>query len=1029
MGGACAIRLKAFAAEGVMVRKSREAQARLFGLFASSLRLIRPLRWQDAGDDAYDLEMPEERTEPSETLVLFVEGYRGSALVRLNGSPYYALDGYHAYVPLPAGGLRIRAEFSPLAAFGELVGVSPGRPILLGLSRDVYLLYLYLDAVLELARQAQDPELRQDLLALASSCLDRAYFKGFSPQQVQVSLSFMREALGVSLGQTVGLNEVGDVGTEEAAKELHDLAQGAGFREDEDLSRYSEALKELRKGLAALRQKYGKRTEVYAVGNAHIDTAWLWPMSETRKKVLRTFSVAATLAEQYEMTFLQSAALYHSWIKQDSPELFQRISELVKRGRWVLAAGWVEPDTNMVSGESLARQMLYSQRFYEQELGRRAEVMWLPDSFGFSGNLPQVAVLGGCRLFATHKVFWNDTNPFPHAAFAWVGIDGTSIPSLAFGHGKTGYAGTFQLADFVEQWKNAAGAGGPLLYAFGHGDGGGGPTPEMLVRKEVIDELPALPSIQMGLPDVNSVPREQREWRGEIYLETHRGVYTSHSLMKLLNARAQQALTEAELWSALAGGKQSFEEEWKVLLRNQFHDILPGSAIREVYEQTYAELSSLVEQASSSAEDWLRRAVGAGETPLVINSLPWKREGYVEIEEELGASQLAGQEQQLAAQGKKRKSLARVAAPALGFAPLRPLSPAAPARAEEIGEVLALENGALFVEVNRVDGSMTITDKKTGRRFSGNRLVLYENIPNLSTDAWDIEESYEETSFLPKLVEAKLMDQGPLRASIGLAYSFRNSTIRELVTLMADERKVELSITPSMRDRELLLKVWFYPGLNAEKATFEVPFGNVERPTVRNTSWDAAKFEVPMLRWADVSEGNFGVAVISEAKHGISFEGSSFGLSISRTPVWPDPLAETEEVEAKVEILPHDGDWKDADVQRRAYEFQFPLRVEMGSACEKSFMSIKDDSLLLESLKRSEDGSCIVARLYEAKNDRGNAELVFPLAEPDLVFRTANLLEEDRGELKAHGRELILPYKNYEIITLKIPPEAFGLKA
>ena len=1014
----------------VVTRNSKEAQARLFGVLASSLRLIEPLRWQDAGHDAYDLDVPEEVNDPSEMLVLFVEGYRGSALVRLNGSPYYALDGYHAYVPLPAGKLRIRAEFSPLAAFGEAVGVSPGQPILLGLSRDAYLLYLYLDALLELAGQVEDPEMKKDLMALVSSCLDKAYFKGFSPQQVQVSTSFAKEALGVSLGQMLGMNEGEEVSTEEAAKELVDLAQSAGFKEDEDLSRYSDALRELRKGLTTLRQKYGKRAEVYAVGNAHIDTAWLWPLSETRKKVLRTFSVAASLAEQYEMIFVQSAALYYSWIEQDSPELFQRISELIKKGKWVLAAGWVEPDTNMVSGESLARQMLYSQRFYEREFGRRADVLWLPDSFGFSGNLPQVAVLGGCKLFATHKVFWNDTNPFPHAAFTWIGIDGTPIPSLAFGHGRTGYAGTFQLADFVEQWKNAASAGGPLLYAFGHGDGGGGPTPEMLVRKEVIDELPALPSIRMGLPDVDSVPAEPRKWRGEIYLETHRGVYTSHSLMKLLNARAQEALREAELWSALAGGEQSFEEWWKVLLRNQFHDVLPGSATRQVYEQAYAELSSLVEQASSSAEGWLRRVVGPGKALLVVNSLPWEREGYVEIDEELGPSQLGKQEQGLVAQKESgSKLLVRVAAPALGFAPLRPLSPAVPAVAQERDDALVLENGALSVEVNRVDGRVTITDKKTGRRFSGNKLVLYENIPNWSTDAWDIEESYQEVSFLPKLTEAKLVDGGPLRASIGLTYSFRDSTIREQVALMADERKVELSITPSMRDRELLLKVWFDAGLNAEKATFEIPFGNVERPTVQNTSWDAAKFEVPMLRWADVSEGNFGVAIISEAKHGISFDGSSFGLSVSRTPVWPDPLAEVEEVEAKLEILPHDGDWRAANVQRKAYEFAFPLGVNTGNACEKSFMRVEDDSLLLESLKRSEDGSCIVARLYEAKNNRGNAKVVFPLAEPDLVFRTANLLEDEGSELRAHGKELTLPYKNYEIITLMIPPEAFGLKA
>ncbi|WP_449462284.1 glycoside hydrolase family 38 C-terminal domain-containing protein [Tardisphaera miroshnichenkoae] len=973
-----------------MQRRPQEIEARALAVLASSFVRSEKLSWANAGEGRYRLEINAlgEAGKP----ILFVRDYEGSALLMLDGSPYYSLDGYHNYVPLKRGKNLVEAIFSPYRAFGDLVEIRPGIPYLVEVAEDPYLLYLYVSAVGDLISSTSDEDLKQELTSLVGQVLNVAYFDGISPDQAALaSYILKRDAFAA----------VRDLETQTGYESV-------GYRKTRDISRYGEALSLLKQGLEELTKKYGKRGTLIAIAHAHIDAAWLWPFEESRRKVARTFSTVLSLMNEHDFTYIQSSALYYKWIKEDYPQVFEQIREKVKQGKWILGAGWVEPDANMISGESFARHFLYSQRFYLSEFGRLADVFWLPDTFGFCASIPQIAKLGGASLFATHKVFWNDTNKFPYSHFSWIGIDGTSIPAFAFGNGRGGYNSTFDVKEVLEQWQNNPQKSEPLIYSYGYGDGGGGPTPEMLVKADAVNRMPLLPRVKKQLTDLGN-PTEN--WRGELYLETHRGTLTSHSLMKKLHSRAEAVLREAELWSTLAGIDGDFQSLWEILLKDEFHDVLPGSAIRPVYEQVYAELENVIEKADAMALRAMRALAGEGKNLVAFNSLNWEREEFVEVDDELEKAQRL----------RNGKYVAKVRVPSVGFTSVRPLDVKVPVTVAETQDQIALENGILRVAVRRSDGSIYVFDKEKSRTAisSGNRFVFYENIPGWA-DAWDIEPSYKLTSFQPSLQRVEVAERGPLVASVALTFSFRNSRIEEVLELRADSGKMCVRVKPIMRDRELLLKLWFDADVNAEKATSEIPFGNVERPTTRNNSWETAKFEVPMLRWTDVSDGGYGVALLAESKHGIAVEGTSMGLSLSKTPIYPDPLTDVEDVETTLCLYPHAGGWREALVHRAAYELSYPVRVIRGGDVSRSLLTLDDEGLIVEALKAAEDGRGRVVRVYDALNRRGRATL-------SLLASFSGVISTDLLELNQVPREMTISknsvsfaYKNFEIVTLKL---------
>ncbi len=935
-----------------------EVERRLVLLLASSFRNIRKLSWGEGGLELH--------VEPVHTPLLVVKGYTGSALVLLNGQPYYSLDGYHKYVPLPAGSSRVRVVFSPYLAFGEKVDVNLGEPYYVEVVGEAFGLWVRLKMVHELRRLTQDEDLRGELSQTLKETLGMSRFKGVTRLQLEVANEFDRVPDEL-------LRVIPDEYTEGAVD-----------------GEYSEALNYLRMRLAELRAKYGKRGRIYALAHAHIDAAWLWNFDETRRKVARTFATVLTLMDEFDFKYIQSSAQYYEWIREDNPQLFSRIRQRVEEGRWLLGAGWVESDTNMLTLESLVRQLLYSQRFYLEHFGRIAHILWLPDSFGFSANLPQIARLADIDVFATHKVFWNTVNRFPYSVFSWVGVDGSEITAVAFGNGRGGYNSTFSVGELIEQWRNWSDKANPMVYSYGYGDGGGGPTREMLMRAEAVEELPILPSVTHGLGDFKPAER----WRGELYLETHQGVFTSHSNMKRLNTAAEAWLREAEIWSTIAGRSANTAELWRRVLKNQFHDVLPGSAIREVYETVYPEMEDIVAKAKLMALESALSLVEGGEVPVGFNSLNWEREEYVVFE------------------GKTYKAKL----PPLGFAPL--VEAEGQVYVAEDEHTLMIENQHLRLGVNKQTGKITtLYDKDHSREVlsaESNEFVFYENIPGWA-DAWNIEQDFESFGSTPTLCGMEV--QRGLEATVKLAFRFRNSEVHEKIVVYPDSKWVDVYVSTAMKDRELLLKLWNHFDVNAEKATFEVPGASVERPTHKNTSWDKAKWEVPMLRWVSLDEGDYGVAVLSDYKHGVSVKGGSVGVSITKTPIYPDPYTDTESIETHMRIYPHTGTWRQAEVYKRAYEMTTPIITVKASPQKKSFL--KCDQLVLEAIKQPEEGRGVILRLYDPLNVRGKAKIRVWFT-PTKAAKTDLVELKELDSLKVNQDQVEVGYTNFEVVTIRI---------
>lgn len=971
------------------MRTLDELSIRAVYVLAVSFRNIRPLRWERAEGGKASLTV---EAMPNDELVVL--GYRGSALVRLDGRPYFALDGYHKAIPLPQGKHVVEAEFSPYAAFGELVGFSPGDPYLVNRDYSALRFWAYAVSAIELARATNNDEVREALIRVLTDAFRLVPFTTISRLQLKLAAGVYGMPWSERLEQTI-TEDLGKVFTE---------GGGADFER---------ALNVLRGGLRELVSRYGKPGLLVGFGHAHIDTAWLWNFDETRRKVLRTFSTVVTLMRRFNFTYMQSSALYYMWVLEDDPKLFEEIARLVKEGRWVLGAGIVEADANMISGESWARQLLYSQRFYKERFGKYAEILWLPDTFGFTQSIPQIARQAKIKAFATHKVYWNDTNKFPYSIFNWVSQDGTGILAVTFGDGRGGYNSDFTTQSVLEQWRNWKAKDQPMLYSYGYGDGGGGPTVEMLLRAEAINELPTLPKVDltMGERYFDSV-KPTGEWRGWLYLETHRGTLTSHSRMKYLNRRVELWLRELELWCTIAGcyNNASMRDLWITLLKDQFHDVLPGSAIREVYETVYGELGELLSKVQSMTMDAISRIAGTGSDLVVFNSMPWMRIDYVKLDTGLPGTQPF-----------EGGYLALVRAPSIGYAPVKPIEPTMPVKLTETSSGFTLENSRLRVTLSK-DGSVAeVYDKLAGRQVlssPGNVIVAYENMPGWA-DAWDIEKGFEETSFRLTASDAKVIYTGPLVAGVRFTYSFRRSEIIQDVLLYADKPRLDFKTTIRLVDRELMYKAWFNLDVNAEYATGDAPYTPVNWPTVTNTPWDLARFEVPIHKYIDLSEAGYGVALLNDGKYGVTIRGSSIGLTLARTPIFPDPTTDLDEITFTYSLYPHQGGFADSLVYREAFELNMPMLVARGRANDVSFISVDRPNIMVEAVKKAEDDDSVIIRLSEQTNARTSVEVALWRNVAEAV--ETNILEDEAySRLEVLGNRVRVPVRPRQFKTIRV---------
>ncbi len=770
-----------------------------------------------------------------------------------------------------------------------------------------------------------------------------------------------------------------------------------------------------------------------ATGHAHIDSAWLWPLRETVRKASRTFANVTHLAGDYpELVFACSQAQQYAWVKEHQPHLWQRIKDAVARGTWApVGSMWVESDTNMPGGEALARQLTHGKRFFREELGVDTEEIWLPDSFGYTAAFPQLAKLAGVRWFLTQKMSWNQSNRMPHHTFWWEGIDGTRV----FTHFPPvdTYNASFRASQLAHAVRNFAekGLATRSLVPFGYGDGGGGPTREMMERARRLRSLEGSPRVEIEKPAAFFAAAEEEYgrrapvWSGEMYLELHRATYTTQAKTKQGNRRSEHLLREAELWATRAalsapGYRYPYEELdrlWKTVLLHQFHDILPGSSIawvhreaRETYERVREDLEALVAGAAHAlaAAD---PGAGEGDGPVLLNASPYPRAEPVRL-----------------ADG--RTVWAEV--PALGAA--RPAGPPPDeVTALPDGRGFLLENAALRVVVDGEGLLASVHDKAARREVlapgtRGNLLQLHPDHPN-KWDAWDIDAHYRRRhTDLTAADSVELTESGPLRAVVRVTRSFgAGSSVVQDVVLSACSARIDVVTEIDWHESEKVLKAAFPLDVHAERATSEIQFGHVHRPTHANTGWDAARFETCAHRWVHVAEPGYGVAVLNDSTYGhdttrVRHEqgaGTTVRLTLLRAPHSPDP--ETDQGTHRFTYALRPGA-SAGEAVAGGLALNLPLRqADFGSGgLPVPVVSVDRPEVTVEAVKLADDRSGdVVVRLYESHGGRVRAALTagFPVESASVT----DLLENPLSPAARTGDGgIALDLRPFQILTLRL---------
>ncbi len=841
-------------------------------------------------------------------------------------------------------------------------------------------------------------------------------------------------------------------------------------REPDDESFYASVLPAhtaLRTGIA----QAGAPLDVNVVGtgHAHIDVAWLWTLGQTRRKAGRTFHTVHRLMEQFpKYHFTQSQPQLYEYVRQDYPELFEAIKERVAEERWELIGGmWVEADCNLTGPESLARQFLLGRSFFAEHFGPDAEspVLWLPDVFGYAWALPQLIKQAGLDYFFTIKIGWSQYNRFPYDSFWWQGIDGTRVLTHFSTTPDPGaYASTYNAManpqELLGTWTNFKqkdlGRGDstpPLLMAFGFGDGGGGPTREML---ENIREMAAFP----GLPQMSQKPVSEffhdletttgdilPVWNGELYLEYHRGTYTTQSRNKRANRKSEFLLHDAEYLGVLASlldqdytyPAEELRHAWQLVCLNQFHDIIPGSSISEVYkdsERQYDDILQIGESTRTKALQTISAHV-QGDV-LLINPISFERDDLAfwpdSLPEGLHLVHAQSNEPVLAQATYGGTLLAAGPTASFGLAPLvfREGETNDP-QTNLIAEPGLLENAYVRVELDGNGDITRIYDKREQREVLpeeaiANSFQAFEDRP-VNWDAWDVDIFYDDKIWLAEPAhEIRLVEAGPLRATVEIKRTILHSSYTQRLSLSYNSPRLDIETRIGWRERHILLKVAFPVDILNPVATYEIQWGNVQRPTHHNTSWDWARFETCAQKWVDLSEGGYGVSILNDCKYGHDIRDNVIRISLLRSPTWPDPHADEGEHIFSYSILPHSGNWNEQTISA-AYALNDPLLVysrheqaEQASGHEplEALIRASSPNIVIETVKQAEDGNGIIVRLYESQRRRGSVTLTtgFPL---QAVYHT-NLLEQSERELMVNGTHVSFAVHPYEIVTLRLVP-------
>ncbi|MCL4216128.1 MAG: alpha-mannosidase [Candidatus Hydrogenedentes bacterium] len=809
----------------------------------------------------------------------------------------------------------------------------------------------------------------------------------------------------------------------------------------------------LRRGLADLAPGAGQG-QLTLAGHAHIDTAWLWPLRETQRKCGRTFSTVLNYMKRYpEYHFTCSQPVQYEWIKKHYPELYEQIRVRVKEGRWeACGAMYVEPDLNMPSGESLVRQCLYGKRFFRAEFGVDPKVAWTPDTFGYSAALPQILKKAGVDTFITMKLRWgNQYTQFPYHLFEWEGLDGSRVTAMM----PDDYNGNPTPEKLIGQWKGFAQKEKTdhWLFPFGYGDGGGGPTLDMLEQGKRLGAMVGVPRAKFGTvqQSVDKIKRSTRKttlpvWVGELFFELHRGCQTSQALTKRNNRKSEFLLRQTELISSLAllngiaYDSARIEEAWKTVLKNQFHDILPGSSIHEVYVTAAAEYAAAQAMARSvrdTALTALARKIdtsGPGSAVLVVNDLSWVRHDIVRVEmalppEPFTVVNAAGRTVPHQVVGAGALVFEALNLPPLGYAVYH-LVPGTAGQAKPLLKATnkGMENEFIRIAWDKKGRLTTVHDKSANREVlapgqPGNVLQLFDDRPG-HWEAWDIDFNFEEKMWEPAAPESiKVIETGPVRAVVRIVRKTKKSTITQDLTLHAHSPRLDFVTTVDWHERRTLLKAAFPVAVRSAHAAFDVQYGVVERPTHANREHDAAQFEVPAHKWADLSEGNYGVSLLNDCKYGYDVKGNILRLSLLRSPADPDPSADEGLHHFTYSLLPHLGDWRWSTV-RQGFELNTPPHAVSVASSKgglpgvDAFATTDQENVIVDAIKRHEDSDAIIVRVYETYGQRAETRLTFGRKPKEAT--ECDLIEENDRATKLNGARLGFTLLPYEVRTFKL---------
>lgn len=810
---------------------------------------------------------------------------------------------------------------------------------------------------------------------------------------------------------------------------------------------------------------------VSAIGHTHIDIAWLWTVEQTREKVLRSFSTVLRLMEQYpDYKFMSSQPILYQFVKEQEPEMYEKIKQRIKEGRWEAdGAMWLEADCNLTGGESLVRQMIKGERFFQEEFGISSKSLWLPDVFGYSAALPQILKRSGIPYFMTTKIAWNQYNQLPNDTFMWKGIDGSEVfvfmptacdfdrtlglnvsftdtrntttytgiinPNMALGTFKR-----FQNRDLTEN----------TIMLFGFGDGGGGPTKEMLENAERLRYgMPGIPRIEQEFEteffdrtyDTIAKLPDMPKWNGELYFEYHRGTLTSMGKNKRYNRKNEILYTQLETLASMLKEKgveypeKVIERGWEILLLNQFHDIIPGSCIEEVYVQTDKEYEEIFARGKETlhqlAEKGARSICTDDHAIIVYNTQGYVRNDIIEVEglEKAAVAKIMDEERnslpmQRTSEGKivfYAEDIPKHGYKVFYYAEGNEETQ----EAEWDGH---FENRFYHVTFNEALEIVSLIEKETGKEFiqegkKGNELVTYEDRP-MNWDNWDIDVFYKKKPyFADKVSEVRIIEDGKVRKTLEIVKQFADSVVTQHIHLYHDIPRIDFETHADWKEHNVLLRVNFPVDVNTTKATYEIQFGNVERETTNNHSWDTAKFEACGHKWADLSEDNNGISLLNDCKYGYGIKDGNLSLTLIKAGTYPNEHADIGTHDFTYSIYPHAGRWQDAETIEMAYNLNVPPVVVLqdknaGEEIAKEFVACDAENCFIEVIKEAEDKNGTIVRMYENKNRHTKTRMILP----DFVTQMyeCNLLEKNEREMEvnAHAAEVIL--KPYEIKTYRI---------